>query len=163
MDIHIRMCILRRKSCISKNVYLKLRSYLFITCSFWTTWNLYGLRHRLFRRILWTFVCCICNCAPAREMDFSGLRVKACLTRTTTSLDLGRSVEYHFSALPVTLNCSYHLLMLLSTGDLTSYSHLNLGWSRIMDSNWCTTTLRLLLYGRHCTDRTEHAIKASVC
>jgi hypothetical protein len=54
----------------------------------WTTCDLCEFRRRLFRRILWTAVCGICNSAFAREVDVFGLRVKACLTQCTSSWDL---------------------------------------------------------------------------
>jgi hypothetical protein len=102
--------------------------------SFWTTYNVYGFRCRLFQRILWTVVCSICNSALAWEIDFFKLRAKACLTSTSSS-DLGSAVEYLFFTLPVSLNCFCHLLVLLSSGGLTPYSHLN--WqTRIMNSNF---------------------------
>jgi hypothetical protein len=79
-------------SCLSRDV------------SSWTTSNSYSSRRKLFRRILWTVVRRIFNSVLALEIDLFGLRAKACLTRSTSSSDLlGRSVEWLFSTLPVSL------------------------------------------------------------
>lgn len=82
--------------------------------SFWTTCNLYGFRHRLLRRILWTVICSIYNSALPREIDF-GLRIKAFLTRFTSSDLLGRSIKCLLSTLPVSPNRSCHQVVLHHT------------------------------------------------
>jgi hypothetical protein len=52
-----------------------------------------------------------------------GLRMKVCLkTSQSSSVLRGRPVECLFPTMPVCLNCSYHPLMLLSTGGLTPCS-----------------------------------------
>jgi hypothetical protein len=56
-----KLCIVFRNLCAY--VCRKLRSKLFITCCFWTSCNLYGVRCRLFRRILRTVVYGICSSA----------------------------------------------------------------------------------------------------
>jgi hypothetical protein len=76
--------------------------------SFWATCNLYGFRRRPFQRTLWVVACGICNSALAQEIDFFGLRMKACLTQSTSSSGLlDRPVYCIFSTLSVGLNCSY--------------------------------------------------------
>jgi hypothetical protein len=92
---------------------------------FWTTcYYLYGLRCRLLRRILLTVVFGIHNSALALEIDFFGLFMKACLTRITFSSGLlDRPVECLFAT--PSFSCSCHLLMILSSGGLTPYSHIN--------------------------------------
>jgi hypothetical protein len=80
--------------------------------SFRTTCILCGFRRRHFRRILWTFVCGVCNSVLALGTDC----MKACLAQYTSSWGLlGRPVECYFSTLPPSLNCWYRLLMLLSS------------------------------------------------
>jgi hypothetical protein len=141
---HVKFCAISEDSTAlscSKMYAHVWRKMLFKLLSravnFWSSCNLCGFRRRLFWRIPWAVICSIYNSAVAREIDFFGLRTKACLTRPTSSSDLlGRPVECHFSTLPVSLNYSYYLLMLLSSGGLTPYSRLNSRWTRIMDSNF---------------------------
>jgi hypothetical protein len=129
--------------------------------SFLTICNVCGFRRRLFRRILWTVACGICNSVLAREMDFFWLCVKACLTRSVPLADLfGRPVECRFFTLPISVNCLYHLIMLMSSGGLSSKFTLNSN----SGFKFCVPQhgLCFLLHGRHCADRPELVIKAAV-
>jgi hypothetical protein len=118
-----RQCKLKRLLCSKICVHMCDANCdlicLSLTVSFWTTCNLYVFRRKLFRRVLWTVVCHICNSALVWEIDFFGLCTKACLTQSITLSDF-------FSTLPVSLNRLYHLLTPLPTGGFTPYSHLNL-------------------------------------
>jgi hypothetical protein len=87
------------------------------TVSFWTTCYMCGL----FRRILCTAVCGIFKSALAWEIDFFGLRTEACITRSTSSSNFQAPNRMYFSTMPVFLNFSYHLLMLLLPCGLTPH------------------------------------------
>jgi hypothetical protein len=141
------------------------QSCLSYSTSFWAICILCSFRRRLFRRTLCTFVCDMCNSALSREIDFLRLRTKAYLARAKLASDLlRRLVECRFPALPVSLNCSYYLLMLLSSSGLTQHSRLKSHWTEIMDSSFayhktvcafcCTVDIILC--------RTKHVIKAAV-
>jgi hypothetical protein len=114
-------------------MFRKLRSDLFIACcKFLICQSYVWFRCRLFRRILWTVVCRMCNFTLALEIEFFRLRTKACLTRSTSPRPL---IKMPFLKLPPP-NCSCHLLMHLSSGDLTPYSCLNSHWTRWRDWNF---------------------------
>jgi hypothetical protein len=81
-------------------------SCLLRAVSFWTIDNLCGFRRKLFQRILQTVICGICNSALTWEIDFFRLRMKACLTQSSSSSGLGRPVECLFSALPTSIKYS---------------------------------------------------------
>jgi hypothetical protein len=88
--------------------------------SFWTACNLCCFRCRFFRINLSTVICSICNSELAWEFDFFPLCSKACLTQSTSSSDLMGHPEDHLSStLPVSINCSYHPQMLVSSGSVT--------------------------------------------
>jgi hypothetical protein len=79
--------------------------------SFWTTCNLYGFRCKLFRRVLWHLLFCSC----------SGDRLLHTVYKSMYSWELPGRAEgclFHTASLS---NCSYLLLMLLSSGGLTPY------------------------------------------
>jgi hypothetical protein len=97
-------------------------SFLLHAVKLWITCNLHSFRRRILRRILCTIVCGISNSALAPAINKFCLRMKACLTQSTSSSDLlGRPVEYVSPTLPVSANSSYHLI-LFSSSNLTLYS-----------------------------------------
>jgi hypothetical protein len=126
------------------------------------TCNSYCFRRRIFRRILWTVVCSIFKLALFREIDFFGLRVKACITQSTSSSDrLRRPVECFVSTLELVPSPKAFVIRLPHT-ILTPKFRLN-------SSNGFKVCVPLLglcsrLFGRHCspTDTAEQVIKAAV-
>jgi hypothetical protein len=86
---------------------------------FRTTCSLYGLRCRLFWRILWTHICGINISEIAWKIDFFGIQMSVCLTQYTLSSDLpGHLVQCFFSTLR-TSDSSCHVLMTVLSDDVT--------------------------------------------